>query len=65
MDEDKQYRRDLFAGFALIGMVMNGNRPFATMHEEAYRHADAMEEARNATPEEGGIVSVKRVRKSK
>ena len=61
-DEDL---RDCFAMFALVGMVMNGNRPFQTMHEEAYKHADAMLEARKPKEPEEGIAAVKRVRKVK
>ena len=57
--------RDCFAMFALVGMVMNGNRPFETMHEEAYKHADAMLEARKPKPEEGIVAIKKRVRKDK
>lgn len=50
--------RDCFAMFALVGMVMNGNRPFETMHREAYMHADAMLEARKPV-EEVGIAAIK------
>ena len=62
---NEQDLRDCFAMFALMGMVMNGNRPFETMHEEAYKHADAMLEARKATEEQGiAAAKPKRVRKS-
>ena len=54
--------RDCFAMFALVGMVMNGNRPFETMHKEAYMHADAMLEARQPQ-EEVGIAAIKRTRR--
>jgi hypothetical protein len=58
--------RDCFAMFALVGMVMNGNRPFETMHEEAYKHADAMLEARKKKEViEDGIVAIKPKRRSK
>ena len=56
--------RDCFAMFALVGMVMNGNRPFETMHDEAYKHADKMLEARkhnievNDEEDDGGITTV-------
>jgi hypothetical protein len=63
MNEDDL--RDCFAMFALVGMVMNGNRPFETMHEEAYKHADEMLEARKPKEVEDGIVAIKRTRKAK
>ena len=50
--------RDCFAMLAMTGMIMNGNRPFETMHREAYMHADAMLEARKPQ-EEAGIAAIK------
>ena len=55
--------RDCFAMFALVGMVMNGSRPFVAMHKEAYMHADAMIEARKQKDnddeeDDSGIASV-------
>ena len=54
--------RDVCAMFALTGLIMNGNHPFVRMHGEAYKHADAMLEARNTEPEEEaeGIAVIKK-----
>ena len=56
--------RDCFAMFALNGILSKGDRGFHGIHEEAYKHADAMLEARKPK-EPVGIAAVKRVRKNK
>ena len=55
-DEDKSNLRDLHAGFALIGLLIAGERQ--SLAATAYELADDMQEARE--PHSEGIVSVKR-----
>lgn len=62
--EDKEMLRDIFAGFAMMGIII-GYRGEDTESTSltAYEYADAMMEARKPK-EEKGIVAVKR-RKTK
>jgi hypothetical protein len=62
-DQDKEYLRDLFAGFALIGLLIRGNTKLEPLASSAYAFADDMLEARK--PSEEGIVAIKRRAKSK
>jgi len=62
-DQDKEYLRDLFAGFALIGLLMRGNNKLEDLAVVSYVFADDMLEARK--PPEEGIVAIKRRAKSK
>lgn len=62
-DQDKEYLRDLLAGFALIGLLMRGNNKLEQLASGAYVLADEMLEARK--PHEEGIVAIKRRVKSK
>jgi hypothetical protein len=62
-EQDKEYLRDLLAGFALIGLLMRGNNKLEQLASGAYALADEMLEARN--PPEEGIVAIKRKVKSK
>lgn len=64
-EQDKEYLRDLLAGFALAGLLMRGNNKLESIAEGAYSLADDMLEARDKQPEsEEGIVKIKRTRKS-
>ena len=62
-DQDKEYLRDLFAGFALTGLLMRGNNKLEQLASGAYALADEMLEARK--PNEEGIVAIKRRVKAK
>lgn len=62
-EQDKEYLRDLLAGFALVGLLMRGNNKLEQLASGAYALADEMLEARN--PPEEGIVAIKRKVKSK
>lgn len=62
-DQDKEYLRDLLAGFALAGLLMRGNNKLEQISESAYSLADDMLDARN--PKEEGIVAIKRRKISK
>ena len=55
-EEDRSNLRDLHAGFALIGLLIAGERQ--SLAATAYELADDMQEARE--PHRAGIVSVKR-----
>jgi hypothetical protein len=55
-DQDRSNLRDLHAGFALIGLLMSGQR--SHLATQAYELADEMQEARDQHG--AGIVSVKR-----
>ena len=61
-EQDKEYLRDLLAGFALIGLLMRGNNKLEQLASGAYALADEMLEARNPAEEE--IVAIKRKVKS-
>ena len=62
-DQDKEYLRDLLAGFALIGLLMRNNNKLEQLPNGAYALADEMLEARK--PREEGIVAIKRRVKAK
>ena len=62
-DQDKEYLRDLLAGFALIGLLMRNNNKLEQLPNGAYALADDMLEARK--PREEGIVAIKRRVKAK
>jgi hypothetical protein len=62
-DQDKEYLRDLLAGFALAGLLMRGNNKLEQLPNGAYALADDMLEARK--PREEGIVAIKRRVKAK
>jgi hypothetical protein len=62
-DQDKEYLRDLLAGFALAGLLMRGNNKLEELAEGAYALADHMIEARKQNEE--GIVAIKRKVKAK
>lgn len=56
LTEHERNLRDLYAGFAMIGLIMKGEKP----HEiptKAFLYADEMTQAR--VPQPTGIVSVK------
>jgi hypothetical protein len=60
-DQDKEYLRDLLAGFALTGLLMRGdsnNSKLEPLASSAYAFADDMLEARK--PRAEGIVAIKR-----
>lgn len=58
-DQDKEYLRDLFAGFAMCGLISHGDRPFEMVAETAYAIADAMFEFRE--PQETvGLPAIKK-----
>ena len=62
-NQDKEYLRDLLAGFALAGLLMRGNNKLEQLASGAYTLADDMLEARK--PREEGIVAIKRRVKAK
>ena len=62
-DQDKEYLRDLLAGFALIGLLMRNNNKLEQWPNGAYALADDMLEARKQNEE--GIVAIKRRAKAK
>jgi len=57
-DQDKEYLRDLLAGFALTGLLMRNNNKLDGLAVGAYSLADDMLEARK--PRAEGIVAIKR-----
>jgi hypothetical protein len=58
-EEDRSNLRDLHAGFALVGLLMNTKGGIVEeVAITAYRFADAMQEARDQ--HSVGIVSIKR-----
>lgn len=60
-DQDKEYLRDLFAGFAMCGLISHGDKPLERVAETAYAIADAMFEFRD--PQETvGLPAIKRKR---
>jgi hypothetical protein len=63
---DDEYLRDLFAGFAMCGYVMQRNFPSPDLAKLSYELADLMMEARKVTDEAGiaGIGKRKYVRKN-
>ena len=62
-DQDREYLRDLLAGFALTGLLMRGNNKLEQLASGAYCLADDMLEARK--PREEGIVAIKRKARAK
>ena len=59
-EQDKEYLRDLFAGFALCGILSCDYSVDEEPAKLAYKYADEMMEARRAPREpEVGIVAVK------
>ena len=61
---NEQDLRDCFAMFAMNGMLSSGLRDYSVA-KTAYKMADEMLEARNAKPEEEGIVAIKLKRNRK
>jgi hypothetical protein len=60
-DEDL---RDLFAAFAMLGLIMSRGDSTSVLASTAYATSDAMIEAKYAKPDEG-IASVKPSRKKR
>jgi hypothetical protein len=58
-EQDKEYLRDLFAGFALCGILSCDYSVDEEPAKLAYKYADAMLEARKLK-DEAGIIAVKR-----
>lgn len=64
-EQDKEYLRDLFAGFALVGIIMkHRGEDGESAAKTAYEYADEMMEAREGKKDEGGIVGIKPRRKA-
>lgn len=61
-DQDKEMLRDIFAGLAMCGWVMNGDYSKDEIPSLAYAMADDMMEARKHK-EEIGIKTVRKARK--
>ena len=63
-DQDQEYLRDLFAGFAMMGIVSRGinDEVVEKVAENAYVMADAMIEARDKKEiyAEKGITAIKK-----
>jgi predicted Zn-dependent peptidase len=59
-EQDKEYLRDLMAGFALAGLLMRGNNKLEQIAESAYSLADDMLESRKPKEEEQGIVAIRK-----
>ena len=57
-DQDKEYLRDLLAGFAMCGLLMRGDNNLIDIPAGAYALADHMLEVRN--PETIGLPAIKR-----
>jgi thiaminase len=64
-EQDKEYLRDLLAGFALAGLLMRGNNKLEQVAESAYSLADDMLESRKHKEEEQGIVAIRKRKVSK
>jgi hypothetical protein len=64
-NQDKEYLRDLLAGFTLCGIVMRGidDEIIEDVAINAYKMADAMLEARK--PRDVGIKAVKKTKENK
>ena len=56
MNEHEDNLRDLYAGFAMIGLLMKGEKPHL-IAPKAFAYADDMLQTRSVP--QGGIVSVK------
>jgi hypothetical protein len=63
-EQDKEYLRDLFAGFALCGILSCDYSVDEEPAKLAYKYADEMMEAREGKKDEGGIVGIKPRRKA-
>lgn len=64
-DQDKDMLRDVFAGLALVGIIVKyGGEDTESASITAYEYADQMMKAREPK-EEAGIVAVKPKRRSK
>jgi hypothetical protein len=59
--EDEGMLRDIFAGLAMCGWIINGNFDKEPISQLAYAMADAMMEARK--PQEIGIKTVRKGKK--
>jgi len=66
-DQDKEMLRDIFAGLALVGIIVKyGGEDTESASLTAYEYADQMMLARKTKePEEAGIVAVKPKRRVK
>jgi hypothetical protein len=64
MNDDDKYLRDLFAGFAMNGLIncSGGNFDMDAVAESSYKQADAMMETRNKEKDyaEKGITAIKK-----
>lgn len=61
--EDKEYLRDLLAGFASIRIGLDGDKDvMLASAKRCYQFADAMIEARDHEEEAQGIVAIKKRR---
>ena len=54
-DQDKEYLEALYAGFAMVGLLIKGDP-----HEEIPSRAKAIAKHMMQEPLEGGIVAIKR-----
>ena len=63
-EQDKEYLRDLFAGFAMCGLLSHGDKPIERVAEASYAIADAMFRFREPE-EEQGIVAIRKKKVSK
>ncbi len=59
-EQDKEYLRDLLAGFALAGLLMRGNNKLEQIAESAYSLADDMLESRKPKEEEQEAIDEKK-----
>jgi hypothetical protein len=59
-DQDKEMLRDVFAGLAMCGWIINGDHSKESIPQLAYAMADEMMEARK--PQEIGIKTVRKAR---
>ena len=64
-EEDKGMLRDIFAGLAMNGCIINGDYSKEEIPQMAYIMADAMMEAREKGDELGIALIKKRIRKNK
>lgn len=62
-EQDKEYLRDLFAGFSVCGLIISGKHAVEEIPFMAYKMADSMIEERKSSGE--GIVTIKRKAKTK
>lgn len=65
-DQDKEYLRDLLAGFASVRIGLDGTpEVMLASAERCYAFADAMIEARKPQEEQQGIVAIRKRKISK